>query len=86
MEIKNISLFFIGIIVLILGSLIIIFDYPQIQYLENMDLKSYSLLDEEQKNIHQRIIIEFTIGFAIIGIGGLVMSSSFLKRFENGVR
>ena len=86
MEIKNISLFFIGIIVLILGSLIIIFDYPQIQYLESMDLREYSLLDEEQKNIHQRIIIEFTIGFVIIGVGGLVTSSSFLKRFENGIR
>lgn len=86
MEIKNITLFLIGIIVLILGFLILIFDYPQIQYFENIDLKSYNLLVEEKKGIHQRLIIEFFIGITILGIGGVVLMSSFLKRFENGIR
>ena len=86
MEIQNLSLFFIGIIILVLGFLIIIFDYPQIQYFESMDLKSYSFLDQEKKDVHQRIVMEFTIGLGIIGIGSLVTSSSFLKRFENGIR
>jgi len=44
MEIKNVTLFFIGIIILILGALIIIFDFPQIQYFDKMGLKSYQLL------------------------------------------
>jgi hypothetical protein len=83
MEIKNITLFLIGIIVLILGFLIIIFDYPQIQYFENIDLKSYNLLVEEKKSIYQRLVIEFSIGIVILGVGGVVMISSFLKRFEN---
>jgi len=86
MEIKNLTLFFIGIIVLILGFLIIIFDYPQIQYFESMDLKSYSFLDEEKKEIHKRIVMEFSIGLGILVIGSLIISSSFLKRFENGIR
>ena len=86
MEIQNLSLFFIGIIILILVFLIIIFDYPQIQYFESMDLKSYSSLDQERKETHERIVMEFSIGLGIIGIGSLVTSSSFLKRFENGIR
>ena len=86
MEIQNLTLFFVGIIILILGFLIIIFDYPQIQYFESMDLKSYSSLDQERKEIHERIVMEFSIGLGIIGIGSLVTSSSFLKRFENGIR
>ncbi len=83
MEIKNIKLFLIGIIVLILGFLIIVFDYPQIQYFENIDLKSYNLLIEEKKSIHQRLVIEFSIGVVILGGGVVVLISSFLKRFEN---
>ncbi len=86
MEIKNVTLFFIGIIVLILGFLIIIFDYPQIQYFDSMDLKSYQLLVEEQKSIHQRLVLEFSIGVGILGLGLLLLVSSFLKRFENGIR
>ena len=86
MEIKNVTLFFIGITILILGTLIIIFDYPQIQFFENMDLESYYLLDEERKNIHQRLIIEFSIGIGILGIGMSLLVGSFLNRFKNRFR
>ena len=86
MEIKNTTIFFIAIAVLILGSFIIIFDFPQIQFFENMNLESYYLLDEEKKIIHQRLIIEFTIGVIILGIGMLLLVGSFLERFENGIR
>ncbi len=86
MEIKNTTIFFIAIAVLILGSFIIIFDFPQIQFFENMNLESYYLLDEEKKIIHQRLIIEFTIGVIILGIGMLLLVGSFLDRFENGIR
>ncbi len=86
MEIKNNTLFFVGIIVLILGFLIIVFDYPQIQYFENIDLKSYNLLVEEKKSVYQKLIIEFSIGIVILVIGSIVLMSSFLNRFENGIR
>ena len=86
MEIKNVTLFFIGIAVLILGIFIIIFDYPQIQFFENMNLESYFLLDEEKKSMHQRLIIEFSIGIGILGLGISLLIVSFLKRFENGFR
>ncbi len=86
MEIKNASLFLGGIILLVLGTLIIIFDYPQIEYFENIDFKSYSSLLVEEKEIHQRLIIEFTIALIILGIGVLLIIGSCLKRFENGFR
>ena len=87
MEIKNQTLFFVGIIVLILGILIIIFDYPQIQYLENSDAgESNFLKDREQFSIYQRLQIEITVGAGLLvaGIGLLVIS--FSKRFENRFR
>jgi len=86
MEIKNQTLFFVGIIVLILGILIIIFDYPQLQMLDNMDSESYYMLDEEKKNIHQRMKIEITVGAGLFVTGIGLLSVSFLKRFENRFR
>lgn len=80
------ALFFIGIIFLVLGTLIIIFDYPQIQFFENKDLESYYLLDEEKKTIHQRLVLEFSIGIGILGLGSALLIGSFLKRLENGFR
>lgn len=73
--------------VLILGILIIIFDYPQIQYLENFDLsKSNYRLDTERFSIYQRLMIEITVGIGLFftGIGLLIVS--MLKRFENRLR
>lgn len=86
MEIKNVTLFLVGIIVLVLGTLIIIFDYPQIEYFENIDFELYYSLLDEEKEIHQRLIIEFTIGLVILGLGVLLLVGSFLNRFENGFR
>ena len=86
MLIKNATLFFIGIIILIFGVLVIIFDYPQIQYFENMQQESYSLLDSEKKSIHQRLIIEYTIGIGVSSLGISLLIVSFLKIFENRFR
>ena len=69
-NIQNSSFFFIGIIILILGSFVTVFDYPQIQYFENMDSKMYSTLESEQKEIHNRLKIEFSIGIVILLTGG----------------
>lgn len=83
MKIKNVTLFFIGIVLLILGSLIVIFDYPQIQFFNNMDLSSYKLLDDNTKKIHQRLSMEYNIGIAIVGVGISSLTVSLLKRFKN---
>ena len=86
MEIKNQTLLFVGIIVLILGTLIIIFDYPQLQVLDNLDSESYYMLDEEKKNIHQRMKIEITVGTGLLAVGIGLIAVSFSKRFENRFR
>ena len=85
MEIKNVTLFFIGITISILGIFVIIFDYPQIQYLENkkLDPDSNYRLDIQDMNIHQRLILEITIGIGILGLGMILLTVSFLKKFEN---
>ncbi|WP_428325391.1 hypothetical protein [Nitrosopumilus sp.] len=87
MEIKNQTLFFIGIIVLILGILIIIFDYPQIQYLENYEkTESNYRLNMEQFSIYQRLLIEISVGTGLFIAGIGLLAVSFLKRFENRLR
>ena len=87
MEIKNLTLFFVGIIVLILGMLIIIFDYPQIQYLENSEVgESNFLKDREQFSIYQRLQIEITVGAGLLVAGIGLLAVSFSKRFENRFR
>jgi len=87
MEIKNQTMFFIGIIVLILGIMIIIFDYPQIQYMENYDKsESNYRLDAEKFSIYQRLLIEITVGTGLFIAGIGLLAGSFLKRFENRLR
>lgn len=73
MEIKKIQWFFISLILLIVGTFIVIFDYPQIQFFDNLDDQSYYFLDEEKKNIHQRLKIEFSIGVVFV-LCGLILS------------
>lgn len=73
MEIKNIEWFFISLILLIVGTFIVIFDYPQIQFFDNLDDQSDYFLDEEKKNIHQRLKIEFSVGVVFV-LSGLILS------------
>ena len=86
MELKNETLFFLGIVLVILGSFIIIFDYPQIQFLEMINSDSNYRLDIESMNIQQRLLIEFSIGIGFV-IGGIALFIvSFLKGFKNRFR
>lgn len=81
LEINNSQLFLVGLIILITGSFVVIFDYPQIQYFEQMPSGSYYLLDSEKKNIHQRLLIELVIGAGIVATGsGLIIFSLVKKR------
>ena len=79
LSIQNSIFFFIGIILLILGSFVSVFDYPQIQYFENMDSEMYLTLESEQKEIHSRLIIEFSIGIVILLAGGTFFILSIFK-------
>ena len=65
-----------GIVIFMIGIFIVIYDYPQIKYFDNFEFDSYLLLDEDKKNIHQRLKIEFSIGltFLLSGIGLIIFS------------
>jgi hypothetical protein len=82
LEIKNIGWFFIGLIILIIGTFIVIFDYPQIQFFDNLESESYYLLDVEKKNIHQRLKIEFSIGGAFVLVGIALLLVSLIWNFK----
>ena len=61
-----------GLIILILGSFVIVFDYPQIEYFNNLESDNSITLEIEQKEIFQKILIEFTIGVILLIIGSLI--------------
>jgi hypothetical protein len=78
LEIKDIRLFFIGIIILIIGLFVVIFDYSQLQLLEN----DYSLTSEE-KEILVKMQIEFLIGNILL-ISGISMTIiSIFKKLKD---
>ena len=79
LNIQNPTWFFIGIILLILGSFIVIFDYPQIQYFDKIESEIYVTLESEQKEIHNRLKIEFSIGIIILLAGGTLFTASFFR-------
>ena len=70
-----------GLIILILGSFVIVFDYPQIEYFNNLESDNSITLEIEQKEIFQKILIEFTIGVILLIIGIVLILISMLKRF-----
>jgi len=79
-NIINHTWFFIGIILLILGTFVTVFDYPQIQYFDNMDSQMYASLDSETKEIHKRLQIEFSIGITILLAGGMFLGLSLFRK------
>jgi len=78
LEIKDTRLFFIGIIILIIGLFVVIFDYSQLQLLEN----DYSLTSKE-KEILFKMQIEFLIGNILL-ISGISMTIiSIFKKLKD---
>ena len=71
---------------MILGSFIIIFDYPQIEYFNYLQDETSQILENNKKEIYQKILIEFSIGIILLGLGIILILISILKRFENGFR
>ena len=79
-QIKNPPVFFVGIIILIVGIFIVIFDYPQIQYFENLESETFLLLEPEKQNIYERLKIEFSIGITLLVIGISLSIISLVKK------
>jgi len=86
LEIRNQRKFLVGLIILILGSFVIVFDYPQIEYFNYLENDNYITLETDQKEIFQKILVEFTIGVIIFVSGISLIVISMLKRFENRIR
>ena len=63
-----------------IGIFIVIYDYPQIKYFDNFEFDSYLLLDEDKKNIHQRLKIEFSIGITFLLSGIVLIIFSLFKK------
>ena len=79
-QIKNPPVFFVGIIILIVGIFIVIFDYPQIQYFENLESETFLLLEPEKQSIYERLKIEFSIGVVLLVIGIALSVISLVKK------
>ena len=71
---------------MILGAFIMVFDYPQIEYFNYLENDIYQILDNDKKEIYQKILVEFLIGVILFGFGIMLILISMLKRFENGFR
>ena len=80
MKIQNISLFFAGIIVIIIGMLVVIFDYPQVQYFSQVVTGSQQIIELQDRDFYQRLQIEFSIGIAVLALGIMLVLISVLKK------
>ena len=71
---------------MILGAFIIVFDYPQIEYFNYLENDTSQIFETDKKEIYQKILVEFSIGVILFGLGIMLILISMLKRFENGFR
>ncbi|MDC0885626.1 hypothetical protein OAR90_00865 [Nitrosopumilus sp.] len=86
MEIRNQKKFLVGLIIMILGAFIIVFDYPQIEYFNYLENNTSQIFETDKKEIYQKILVELSIGIILFGLGIMLILISILKRFENGFR
>jgi len=86
LEIRNQKKFLVGLVIIILGTFIIVYDYPQIEYFNNLEKETFQILENNKKEIFQKIFIEFSIGIILFGLGITLILISVFKRFENGFR
>jgi len=71
---------------MILGTFIIIYDYPQIEYFNDLEKETFQILENDKREIYQKILIEFLIGIIFFGVGIMLILISIFKRFKNGFR
>lgn len=70
---------FIGISITLLGLLVITYDYPQLQFFENLERSHYEQLSDELREKHGRLELEFSIGVGFVTTGLLVTAFGLLK-------
>ena len=77
---------------MILGTFIIVYDYPQIEYFNDLgkesftkgngnDFVEFQILENDKRKIYQKILIEFLVGIIFFGIGIMLILISIFKRF-----
>ena len=71
---------------MILGTFIIVYDYPQIEYFNDLEKETFQILENDKREIYQKILIEFLVGIIFFGIGIMLILISIFKRFKNGFR
>ena len=86
MEIRNQKKFLVGLIIMILGSFVIVFDYPQVQYFYYLENNTSQILEKDRKEIYQKILIEFSIGIILLVLGIFLILISIFEGFENRIR
>ena len=72
------QIFFVGLAIIILGLLIVIYNYPQIIYIQIATTQEPQLFDKMELEKFERIKIEFYIGIAISVVGAIIL---LLKKF-----
>ena len=71
---------------MILGSFVIVFDYPQVQYFYYLENNTSQILEKDRKEIYQKILIEFSIGIILLVLGIFLILISIFEGFENRIR
>ena len=72
-------IFFVGLVILVLGLLILVYDYPQMIYIQNVTTEQLELFDRAEIDKFKRIQIEFYVGVGILLSGAVIL---FFSRFR----
>ncbi len=77
--ILNYPQFFVGLAIVFLG-LLAIYDYPQLQFLDNLSEEQFLSLEEDTREKYSRLQTEILIAVAMISFGSLLLVMSILGR------
>lgn len=76
----NYPQFFVGLSIVFLGLLAILYDYPQLQFLEGLSQEQFLNLEEDTREKYSRLQIEILIAIGMISFGSLLLVLSILGR------
>ena len=69
----------VGIACMVLGGLIVTFDYPQILYLEELGAQGGAGAVQDTSQMYGRLVVEFYVGMAVLAAGALLCASPVLS-------
>ncbi len=67
------GIFFPGLIVMILGALILVYDIPQLMFIESLTLEDLQFYEIEELERFQRVQAEFYVGVGLLITGASLM-------------